>query len=108
MTDLLATGAPNTACIKRPIAVHIPASLCVQNNRSGLGLFTDPVALKSRVQNRWWQRPWHWFRPHSGDVEVAAFPMHLAATARTVLADPVVGPAYQELLDSGKRSTYAS
>ena len=30
--------------------------------------------------------------------------MHLAATARTVLADPVVGPAYQQLLDSGKRS----
>ena len=57
------------------------------------------------MQGRWWQRPWHWFWPHSGDVEVATFPMHLAATARTVLADPVVGPAYQQLLDSGKRST---
>ena len=108
MTDLLAIEAPKAACIKRLAGcLHIPSSLYLQNNRSGLGLFTDPKALKSRVRGRWWQRPWHWFWPQAGDVEVATFPMHLAATARTVLADPVVGPAYQQLLDSGKHSTDA-
>lgn len=89
-------------------SLQTPTSLDLQSNRSGLGLFTDPGALESRVRGRWWQRPWHWFRPHSGDVEVAAFPMHLAATARTVLADPVIGPAYQQLLDSGKHSTHTA
>ena len=75
-------------------------STLLQQAKSGQGVFASDGVWK-RLRVTWWKRPWYsWSKPNDGII-LATFPLHAAVTPQTILADPVLGSTYQELLSVG-------
>lgn len=75
--------------------------LCLQHPEAGLGLFASDGIWKP-LHVSWWKRLWYsWQKPNDGII-LASFPLQAAVTPQTILADPVLGSAYQELVSIGK------
>ncbi len=54
----------------------------------------------------WLHSVWQWLqRVDTLDVTLAAFPAAAAISAATVVADPILGPDFQQLLEDGVLST---
>lgn len=53
------------------------------------------------VAGGWLSRAWHWLRPASDDVTIAAFPLVTTVSAATATQHPLLGPDFQRLLQEG-------